>query len=108
MSFGIDTIQIRDELLIDVFVALQYQGVLSVLCSIPEMFCAKKHSQFEGHIESGQICRIQFDAGKVVNAVTAVLHFANDLEKPDLGAVIFIQRGLREKSAAVDGVDDSP
>ena len=52
MSFGIDTIQIRDELLIDVFIALQYQSILSVLRSIPEMFCAKEHPQFEGHIES--------------------------------------------------------
>ena len=72
------------------------------------MFCAKEHTQFEGHIEPGQVCRIQFNAGKVVDAVSATPHFADDFEEPDLGPVIFIQRGLREKATAVDGVDDSP
>jgi len=72
------------------------------------MFCTKEYTQFEGHIEPWQICWIQFNAGKIMDAVSAAPHFAHDFEEPYLGSVIFVQRRLGKKATAVNGIYDSP
>jgi hypothetical protein len=82
------------------------QGALQFLNATAIASRAEEDAEFEGHVEPGQaVLRVEFGAGEVVDAISALVDQAIELLDARFPCVVGLSRGPGHEAAGIDGED---